>query len=227
MPEKDDQVFAASLALARQAAIPVLACNNFLPGSLRATGPDADHPKILAYAQIAFARARSIGVKTIVFGSAAARRLPEGFSKVQATAQFVGLLRQMGPLAATQGVTVAIEPLNTREDNFLNTVAEGAAIVEAVGHPGIGLAADIYHMMRNGETPADLLRDAPRVTHVHIAENEKRSAPGVAGDDFAPFFAALRSGGYSGPISIEANDWSIDLLANSFRAIRALEASTQ
>ena len=226
MPDKDDQAFAASIALARQARIPARACNIFLPGSHRATGPDAQHPKVLAYAEIAFARARALGVKTIVFGSSGARRLPDGFSKVQATAQFVSLLRQMGPLAAAQGVTVAIEPLNTREDNFLNTVAEGAAIVQAVGHPGIGLTADIYHMMRNGETPADLLRAAPRVTHVHIAENEKRSAPGVAGDDFAPYFAALRSGGYSGPISIEANDWSIEQLAQGFQTIRRFEAAT-
>jgi sugar phosphate isomerase/epimerase len=39
--------------------------------------------------------------------------------------------------------------------------------------------------------------------HTHIAEKEKRAAPGVAGDDFRSYFSALKKIGYKGKLSIE------------------------
>jgi sugar phosphate isomerase/epimerase len=39
---------------------------------------------------------------------------------------------------------------------------------------------------------------------IEIAEKEDRSVPGVAGDDFRPFFRVLKAAGYKGAINIEA-----------------------
>jgi sugar phosphate isomerase/epimerase len=219
MPGRPESEWLENRAAAHASALPILACNSFLPGTLKCTGPAANPAGVLQYAETAFLRARQAGVKIIVFGSGGSRRLPGGFPQEQAEAQFVALLKKMGPLAEAQGVTIAIEPLRRQECNFINTVLEGAAIVERTNHPGIRLLFDIYHMLQNGEDPIDLEKTAPLLVHGHIAEKENRSAPGVAGDDFRPFFAALKAAGYKGRLSIEGK-WNIGQLPKAFEVIR-------
>ena len=199
------------------AALPVRAANCFLPAALKCVGPAVDLPRLVRYAGSAFQRARQAGIEIIVFGSGGARQLPDGFSKSKAEEQFVAFLREIGPLAGQHGVTVVIEPLNRAECNFINSVPEGAALVTACNHPNIQLLADFYHMLHDGQTPDDIRRHGPLLRHVHIAEKEKRTAPGIAGDDFHPFLKALDLVKYRGAISIEAN-WG-DLPAEAGRAV--------
>jgi len=203
VPDKPEADFAANLKAARAGKIPILSANSFLPGSLKCVGPKADHDAVLAYAKTAFERARQVGIKTIVFGSSGARSIPEGFDRSRAEHQFIALLMKMAPLAAADNVVVALEPLNTGETNFINTVPEGARIVEAVNHPNIRLLADIYHMLRMNEPPEHIRAAGHLLRHVHIAEREKRTAPGVGGDDFRPYLQALADVGYGGGISME------------------------
>ena len=69
--------------------------------------------------------------------------------------------------------------------------------------PNVGITADLFHMLREGES-ADALRNAGSlIRHVHIAERDNRTPPGEAGDDFRPYFGALRDIGYDGLVSIE------------------------
>ncbi|HNT36653.1 MAG TPA: sugar phosphate isomerase/epimerase family protein, partial [bacterium] len=123
----------------------------------------------------------------------------------------VNLLRQLGPLAEKRGVTITVEPLNKAECNFITSLGEGATIVEQCDHPNVALLADIYHMTQNGQGPEDIIQFGKHLRHVHIAEKEKRTAPGTMGDDFRPFFKALKHVGYDARISIEGR-W--DNLAN-------------
>jgi len=219
IPDKPDSAWAKNLAAAKACPLPIPACNGFLPGSLRSTGPDANHAGVLQYAQTAFQRAQQIGVKIIVFGSSGSRRLPPGFPREKAVEQFVSLLKKMGPLAEPYGITVVIEPLRYKEDNFINTVLQGAEIVERVNHPHIRLLFDIYHMMQNNEDPKDLIKVGHLLRHAHIGEKEKRTAPGVIGDDFRPFFRAMRAINYSGRVSIEGR-WKPEDLPKAYRVIR-------
>ena len=203
VPDQSDDAFAAKLAEAKSCGLPVAAANGFLPGSLKSTGPDANHEGVLRFAETAFKRARQVGITTIVFGSSGSRTIPDGFERTKAERQFLALLEKMGPLAKAGGVTVAIEPLNKGETNFINTLPQGATIVAAVNHPNIRLTADIFHMLRMEEPPQHI-RDAARlVQHVHIAEKKERTAPGVHGDVFQPYFQALKDIGYKGRVSIE------------------------
>jgi sugar phosphate isomerase/epimerase len=220
IPDRPDSEFREKAKAAAGSPLPVLACNSFLPGSLKSVGPDARPDEIAAYAATAFRRARDIGITTIVFGSSGSRSIPDGFDRVEARRQFVGLLRRLGPVAATLGVVVAIEPLNRDETNFINTVAEGAAVVRETGHPNIRLLADIYHMLRENEGPDALVDAGPLLRHVHIAEKDGRTPPGFAGDDFTPYLRALRRAGYAGAISIECR-WD-DLAAQLPAALKAL-----
>lgn len=215
VPDRPDADFRPKAEAAAAAPLPVLACNSFLPGALKSVGPDARPDEIVAYAGTAFRRAKETGITTIVFGSSGSRTIPDGFDREQARRQFLDLLRRLGPVAEANGVVIVLEPLNRDETNFINSVAEGAAVVREVGHPCVRLLADIYHMLRENEGPDALATAGPLLRHVHVAEKDRRTPPGVAGDDFTPYLRALRRAGYDGAISIECR-W--DDLAGQLRA---------
>jgi sugar phosphate isomerase/epimerase len=198
------ETFIEKLNQLEASTLPVLALNGFVPGHLKAVGPETAHPEIIAFADTAFKRAQMVGVQSIVFGSGGSRRIPEGFDPELAKRQFVDLLKQMGPLAEKYGIHIVVEPLNRAETNFINNVPEGLEIVKLVGHPNIRLLCDFYHMLREDEPADHILQAAGYVYHVHIAEKERRTAPGIEGDDFRPYLRALKEIGYAGHISIES-----------------------
>ncbi len=219
VPDKDESVFLENLVLAQNAPIPVKACNSFLPGEMKSVGPETHHPEILEFSRTAFRRAKQAGIEIIVFGSGGSRNIPEGFSHEEATAQFVSLLKQMAPIAGEYNVVVVLEPLRSGETNFINTVAEGAVIVEKVGHPNFRLLADIYHMLMEDESPESIINHAHLLKHMHIAEKEGRAVPGTHGEDFTPYFDAMRKAGYPGMISIEGRWENLEEQAPSAIAI--------
>lgn len=219
VPDKPEAEFEQNLAKLAASPLPVLACNGFIrPAHLHCVGPEANHDLILEWSETTFRRMKQAGGKIIVFGSAGARKIPDGWPKDKADAQFVALLKKMGPLAEAHGITVTVEQLRAEECNFINRIGEGAALIRAAGHPRIRLLADLYHMACMGDTPADLKAAMDVVTHVEIAEKQGRTVPGVSGDDFRPFFRVLRESGYQGAVSIEGK-WTDAQLAPAFAEI--------
>ena len=207
MPDKSEADFAERRKQLKASALPIHGANGFLPGRLKSTGPHADHAAIAAYASVIFRRGEEVGMQTVTFGSSGSRSLPEDFPQADGELQFVALLSRLAPLAARHDIRICVEPLQKSETNFIQYVSEGARLVEAVQQPNVGLTADIFHMMR-GKEGADAIRKASKhIHHVHIAELAKRTAPGVAGDDFTPYLQALKDIDYRGPISMECG-WS-------------------
>jgi len=224
MPDSPESDFAAQRTLSAASPLPVLGCNSFLRHPrLRCTGPDANHATVLAFSEIAFRRLASVGGKFIGFGSNTARQIPPGWPRARADEQFIALLRAMGPLAARHGITVSVEQQRTIECNYLNHLDEVVHVVRAADHPSIRVLADLFHMAVMGDTPADLDHALPWVGLVELAEKEKRTLPGVAGDDFRPYFASLLRGGYTGPIGIEA-DGTPEQLRHAFATLAAQAA---
>jgi sugar phosphate isomerase/epimerase len=196
------------------------ASNRFLPAALKVVGPDVDYARLDRYAAACFRRAKEIDMTLIVFGSAGARMIPAGFSAATAFEQYVDVLRQFGPLAEEQGVTLLVEPLNRGECNCVNTILEGAEAVRRANTNGVKLLVDIFHMLRNGESPDDIVKVGPLIRHAHMAENKDRAAPGVHGENLRPFYRALRRAGYNDRLTIEA-DWT-DFPAQVAPALAAL-----
>lgn len=215
-PRESNEAFQSSAP----GALTVPAANCFLPGDLKVVGPKVDSAALHAYADRAFERAHNIGLDTIVFGSGGARAIPEGWAKAKAEEQFVEALKELGARAEGWGVYVAVEPLNRGECNFINSLAEGAALVRAADHPNVRLLVDFFHMLRDDEPAAEILKVGDLIQHVHIAEKAKRTAPGVAGDDFSAFLGALKEVGYSDKISLECG-WG-DLNAEAPKSIAYL-----
>jgi sugar phosphate isomerase/epimerase len=203
VPDKPDEEFQRRWTEARKTPIAVRAANGFLPGSLKCTGPEADHAAVLAYSAVAFERARKVGIEHIVFGSSGARNIPDGFDRDQAALQFAALISRMGELAGKHEVTVAIEPLRRQECNFINTVAQGATFIRAAQHPNMRLLADLYHMSSMGEPATNITEAGDLLVHTHVAELEGRSAPGTHGEDFTAQLTALGRIGFTGKMSCE------------------------
>ncbi|MDP9313617.1 MAG: sugar phosphate isomerase/epimerase [Chloroflexota bacterium] len=189
----------------RHAALPVLAANSLIPASLKITGPEVDIAHLMRYMHQVCARAKQIGITTLVFGSGGARNVPEGFDHVTARQQIVDFLAQSAPIAAQHDVTLVVEHLNTSESNIITSLREALWYVQAVGHPNVQCLVDSYHFWLEDE-PLENLRDAlPAIRHVHLADKDGCLPPGESGSaDYRPLFRALKDGGYTGPISVEA-----------------------
>jgi sugar phosphate isomerase/epimerase len=191
LPEQPDAAFETNRNLTKSCRRSTIAANCFFPANLKVTGPSVDYARLVQYAEVTFERAKALGIQTIVFGSAGARMLPDGWSAIRGFEQYVEALNRLAPLAEKQGVTIVVEALNYGECNLINTLDEGSEAVRRCNHPYVRLLADLFHMLRNGEGPDSILRHAAVITHSHLAENKERAQPGVYGDDFRPFFRAL------------------------------------
>lgn len=196
------QDFAVVQAAHAAAGLPTPTFNVFVPGELKITGPDADPARLQAYVAESLRRVQAVGGERVVFGSGGARNIPDGFSRETAWQQLIDFLQMVAVECDRTGASIAIEPLNRRESNVINSVAEGVKLAEAVNRSAIRVLADLYHMEEDGE-PTDTVRDnAAWLTHVHVADSG-RGAPGTGRYPYAAFFDYLKATGYSGRIAVE------------------------
>jgi sugar phosphate isomerase/epimerase len=204
-PRADEAAFNAVLTQVQATGLPCPVVNVFVPADLKITGPTVNLSLLETYVTIACRRAERAGVRMIVFGSGGARRIPDGFDRPAAWRQLVAFCRMLAPIAVAHGVTIAVEPLNKNECNVLNTVGECAQLVREVGQPGIRLLVDAFHLLKDGDSIADIVANGDILVHVHVATHPGRLAPGMEVCDLGPFFSALVRSGYDGRISIESN----------------------
>jgi sugar phosphate isomerase/epimerase len=203
-PSLSEAAFEANLQKIKQIKSKLYLCNILFPGSMKITGPEVNEKRVLGYLDTVLYRAKRAAVPVIVLGSGGSRRLPEGYDTKLAVTEFTKLCKNMALVAKKHGVVIMIESLNSTETNFLNTVEQAAEIVKKVNHPNFRLNADIYHMLKENEPPQHIIDAGKLIAHVEIAEKEKRSFPGLMKEDFRPYFKALQTIGYKGPIFIEA-----------------------
>ncbi len=207
-PERPREEFAVHLARAATLTLPIEAANSLLPPDMTLVASptrQVDHARIEAYMRTALERAAQAGIRVIVFGSGDARACPMGVARDDAVRKIGAHLATWSAWARDYDIQIALEPLRYEETNTLNTVAEGGALVTSIAASGAMLLADVYHMACNGEAPDSLEPYGPLLAHVHVAEQRDRAAPGRYGEDFRPYFAALRRAHYDRRISVECN----------------------
>jgi sugar phosphate isomerase/epimerase len=195
---------------AERSALPVLSANVLLPGSLKVTGADFDEDALATFLQRVVGRAKSIGIKTIVFGSAGSRNVPDGFDRSQAKAQIADFCTALAVIGAGSGIQFVVEHLRRQECNIINTVGEAMTYVLAVNQPSLRCVLDTYHLWSESEPLANVRDAMPWIKHVHLADLEGRVAPGLSGtSDYRPIFRILKDGNYDGLISVEAAQFDI------------------
>lgn len=190
--------------------LPILAANCFI--SLRVVGEEKDEAAISDYLETLFSKAKRLGLLYLVFGSSAARRIPDGMSLEQGRAEIVDFLKNLVvPVAEKYDIPVAIEPLRPEECNAINTVADGVEIAEKVGSPYIRVLADVAHMYVQNEPMESLLEYKGWLIHAHTSNpapapemGRKRIYP-ASDDAFSQksFFEPLKAVGVE-TCSIEA-----------------------
>jgi len=119
---------------------------------------------------------------------------------------FIENLRVAARELKTRGISLLIEPLNTRDTPgfFLRTSQQAVAIIEEVGSDNLYLQFDVYHAhIMEGDVVASLQRNMRQVAHVQIADDPGRHEPGTGRIDFPSVFHALERANYAGWIGCE------------------------
>jgi sugar phosphate isomerase/epimerase len=195
--------FQKRLLILNQTRCKVYVCNLFVPGKLKLVGPGSDQQAVLNYVDTVMRRCKLAGVEVVVLGSGEARRVPAGFDSAAARRQFIEVARKMALLAEKYGIVIAMENLNRSETNFGNTVLDVLMMAKEINRPGFKVTADIFHMLREDESPNSLRAAGNWLVHCHIAEEKERAYPGKSGEDFKPYFRVLKEIGFTGKIMME------------------------
>ena len=144
-----------------------------------------------------------MGVPAIVLG-APKNRLRGPLSSRAALIQADTFFKRLGEIAEESGTTVCLEP-NPKEygADFLLTVHDTAALVQAVNSPGIALNFDMGEQaIHRADTPSLLQQFGHLIGHFHVSEpmlgpfNSARPDHGAAA-------GVLREIGYAGAVSLE------------------------
>ncbi|MCM5680786.1 hydroxypyruvate isomerase family protein [Schlegelella sp. S2-27] len=150
----------------------------------------------LAYAQ-------ALGCKRV---HAMAGLVPEGVDRQQLRAVYVANLRQAAAELAPHGITLLIEPINTRDmpGYFLNRQQQAHDIVAEVGAPNLKVQMDLYHcQIMEGDLATRLRHHLPQVGHVQIAGVPERHEPDAGEVNYPYLFALMDQLGYDGFVGCE------------------------
>lgn len=130
----------------------------------------------------------------------------DGMSEADHFANAVAALKEAAALAEAAGVTLLLEPLNTRlfAAMYLVSTRLGLDLVEAVGSPNLRLLYDVWHSACMGEDMAEVLAGRIHlVAHVQVADMDDRHEPGTGTLDWGQIMQTLTDLGYTGGIGLE------------------------
>ena len=176
------------------------------PAGLSITSPDtAIRARTLDVMRRLCGLAADLGAGIIVHGSPDQRQLAPG-EEAEGRKRGAECFAAVAPAAEAAGVIYCIEPLSRDQTQFVNSVAEAAEIVLAIGSPAMRTMIDCSSAGRSETEPIpDLLRQwlpTGLIAHVHFNDPNRRG-PGEGELAFAPILTALRAGGYNGMAAIE------------------------
>jgi hydroxypyruvate isomerase len=132
--------------------------------------------------------------------------VPDGHDRGAAERTYVENLRYAAERLAPEGVTVIIEPINTRDipGYFLNTTVQAMAVIDQIGHPNLQLQLDLYHVqIMEGDLAHKIRALAGRYPHIQIAGNPGRHEPDIGEINYPVLFDLLDEIGYAGWIGCE------------------------
>ena len=148
--------------------------------------------------------ARKLGSKTLIVTTGFEdKKLPRADQR----AGYVAALKAAAPYAEEAGITLVLEPLNTRVDHpmyYLHTAKEGLEIVDEVRSPALKLLFDIYHhQIMEGNIIEDITKNISNIAHFHVADVPGRHEPGTGEINYASVFRAIAATNYKGFAGLE------------------------
>jgi 2-dehydrotetronate isomerase len=131
---------------------------------------------------------------------------PEGRDKGEGERVYIDNLRWAAERVAAAGLTLVIEPINTRDipGYFVNYTGEAMRIITAVGRTNLKLQLDLYHVqIMEGDLAVKVRSLAGAYPHVQIAGNPGRHEPDTGEINYPYLFDLLDEIGYAGWIGCE------------------------
>ena len=196
------------------------------PEGLSITSPDAAvRARTLDVLRGLIDLCADLGGAVLVHGSPAQRRLPAG-DEAAGRERAIEAFATVAVHAQAAGVTYCIEPLAAPEADFLHTVTEAAAVVQAIDQPALRTMLDCCAAARAEAEPVHevLARWLPTGLLAHVQVNDPNlRGPGQGALGFADILRALRRHGYAGWIAVEPFDYHPDGPACAARAIGYLK----
>lgn len=162
-----------------------------------------------------------LGGTAMVHGSPVQRMLPED-DAIGARGRAIECFASIAPDAEAAGVTYCLEALSTKETNFIVSLAEAVAIVDAIGSPALRTMLDTCAAGKAEAAAPEALIDhwlpTGHIAHIQVNDRNHRG-PGQGEQRFAPVFAALRRHGYAGTVAVEPFEYVPDGPTSAARAI--------
>ena len=232
LSEASDEEISEFISNLGEIKIKCEAVNVLFPGGISLTGENPDFAKAGDYIDKVFAKTKDIKFRTVVFGSGAARRFPEGFPKQKAEEQIIRVIRDyLLPAAEKYNFTVTLEPLCRDETNIVNKISEAEDIINKINHEKIRVLADLYHIgLENDFESLERISGMKNlIAHCHIANpydnryypHESDSVKSI--ELYRKYFENLKLSGYDNRISIEGNIGSFSYNKNFSENIRIPE----
>ncbi|MEQ1715502.1 MAG: 2-oxo-tetronate isomerase [Hyphomicrobium sp.] len=119
---------------------------------------------------------------------------------------FVANLRRAADRVAGEGLTLVIEPINTRDmpGYFLSRTGQALGILADVARANVGLQFDLYHRhIMDGAVEAGLAEAKAHIRHMQIASPPDRGEPDQGDLDFKHLLSVIDASGYDGFIGLE------------------------
>jgi hydroxypyruvate isomerase len=164
----------------------------------------ADRKLILDSLEEMLALARKIGCRAFISGSGNIR---PGLSRQRAIANMVGTLKEAAQICGKEGVTIILEPFNSKVDHpdyFLDDPQTCVEVLEAVDHPNAKMLFDIYHMQIMAGNILDFVRkNLKHIGHFHIAGVPGRHEPDACELNYRYIVREIEKMGYRGHFGLE------------------------
>lgn len=157
-----------------------------------------------ANVDVALRYARALGCKTLHAMSG----ITEGMDRAACEAAFVENFRYAADKLAPEGITLLVEPINSRNmpGYFIAHQLEAVALVERVGRPNVAVQLDLYHaQIMDGDLSKLIEKMAGKFAHVQIASVPDRHEPDEGELNYPHLYAVLDCVGYAGWIGCEYN----------------------
>ena len=169
--------------------------------------------------------AGDLGIKSVVLGAPANRKIPHGMSDKQVQEISIDMFSELGDAAYNSGTALCIEPNPIKYGcNFITSSQEGVNLVRSVDSLGFKLHLDVACMWYSGEDVVKAIRNSQNlIGHFHVSAPELAMVPRI-GLPYTESVEALKSIDYANFISLEmkaakcldANDFlqSLNYLTN-------------
>ncbi|MEO1537913.1 MAG: sugar phosphate isomerase/epimerase family protein [Pseudomonadota bacterium] len=168
----------------------------------------------------------ALGGEILIHGSPGQRVRPKGMDDAALIACLAEFFAPVAKAAERAGVTYCIEPLAQMETDTITTVAEGAALVDAIASRAFRTMIDCKAVGLQEPPVADCIRTwlpTGAVTHVH-ANDTNLGAPGMGDDPFHDIMQALIDNQWQGQIGVEPFRTVVDAKVTAAIGIATLRA---